>query len=270
MSRTAPDDRVELERAFDQFSRTAESLRRQQEALRTQVDELERSSEEQRRQRLESLGRMAAELAHELRNPLGGIRLHAGLLGADLTDDPAAELVDRILVCVTRMEATITNMLEFAARKPARLGPTDLVGVLESAADFVRVTCQVQGVDLVTDLPADRVRVQGNAEALRQVALNLLGNAVQASPRGATVRLELTADPRSVALVCRDDGCGIAPEELVHVFDPFYSRFRGGTGLGLAIVHRIVEEHGGTVRLFSEVGSGTVATVRLPALEAAQ
>lgn len=226
--------------------------------------------EDGRRRRLEALGRMAAELAHEVRNPLGSILLFSSLLRDDLEDSPAQrEMADQIVAAVAGLEGTVSNLLAFAAPGRGRLRPLDLAAASRDACALVAPGCQLRGVRLSPPDPGESAPVTGDPDGLRQVVLNLLSNALAATPPGGTVRVETRREGDEVVLEVADTGRGIAPEDLPRVFDPFFSRTDGGTGLGLSIVHQIVARHGGRISLDSVAGRGTTATVRIPSEVAA-
>ena len=211
-----------------------------------------------------ALQRMAAELAHELRNPLGGIRLHAGLLAEDLEGTEHAPMIDRILVGVASLEAAIAGMLQFTEPRTARADQVaDLGAVVAETAGFVQLSCRLQDVEL-TRTGTGAFPVPLGREPLRQVVLNLLTNALDACEAGDTIELELDRDDDGVVLTCRDSGRGIAADDLPHVLEPYFTRSPQGQGLGLAIVHRTVEACGGSIRLDSAPACGTTAVVRLP------
>ncbi len=220
-----------------------------------------------RRRRLEALGRMAAELAHELRNPLGSIRLFAAMLRDDLADRPSSrEMAEQILAASAGLETTVSNLLSFAA--PARCSPRelDLAAVARDVCALFAAVCASRGVLVEAPGPEASVRVEADPEALRQVLLNLLGNALAATEAGGRITVRAIGRRSAAVLEVEDTGRGIAPEDLPRVFDPFFSRTPGGTGLGLAIAHAIVERHGGRIALESAPGKGTRASVELPAL----
>lgn len=220
-----------------------------------------------RRRRLEALGRMAAELAHELRNPLGSIRLFAAMLRDDLADRPSSkEMAEQIIAASAGLETTVSNLLSFAS--PARCAPRelDLGAVARDTCALFAAVCASRGV--LVEPPGDEasVRVAADPEGLRQVLLNLLGNALAATASGGRITVRALARDSVAVLEVEDTGGGIAPEDLPRVFDPFFSRTPGGTGLGLAIAHAIVERHGGRIALESAPGKGTRASIELPAL----
>ena len=235
------------------------------------VTEIRRQEEEGgRQQRLEALGRMAAELAHEVRNPLGSIRLFAATLHEDLEDRPRLrETAEQILEAGSHLESTVSNLLTFASPSNGSAREIDLAALAVDACAMISPACSLRGVRLE---PPDAAAcpVPADPEGLRQVLLNLLGNALAATDAGGRVSVRVLAGPGRAVLLVEDDGRGIAAEDLNRVFDPFFSRSSGGTGLGLSIVQRIVDRHGGRVALDSEAGGGTRVRVELPTSNAMQ
>jgi signal transduction histidine kinase len=230
------------------------------------ITELRREEEEGgRRRRLEALGRMAAELAHEVRNPLGSIRLFAAMLREDLEDraEPRA-MAEQILAATSGLEATVSNLLSFASPTCGKRERLDLCAVAGEACALLAPSCAVRGVALEGPDARATCSLLGDAESLRQVVLNLLGNALAATGAGGRIDVAVRCHGGRAVLEVQDDGRGIAPEDLSRVFDPFFTRTEGGTGLGLSIVHRTVERHGGRITLASEPGRGTRVHVELP------
>ncbi len=234
------------------------------------VTEIRREEEEDgRRRRLEALGRMAAELAHEVRNPLGSIRLFAAMLRDDLGGEPEQRsMTEQILAATSGLEGTVSNLLAFAVPPRAVRRSVDLAAVAREAGALVGPSCAIRGVQL--NLPADSEQcpIVAETEGLRQIVLNLLANALAATKTGGAVTVRVESRDDSVLLEVADTGRGIDSEDLPLVFDPFFTRTEGGTGLGLSIVHGIVERHGGRIVLDSRLGRGTRARVELPRLEA--
>lgn len=230
------------------------------------VTELRREADEDgRRTRLEALGRMAAELAHEVRNPLGGIQLYAGLIADELPEDSRPrEWAERILGGVAGLESTVSNLLGFARPYRPTRGELDLAELAREVVALFETTSELRGVELVGPAADERVVVDGDAEGLRRVVLNLTANALQASESGGRVAIAVEKSTHEVRLVVADRGRGIDKSDLPHVFDPFFSRSEGGTGLGLSIAARIVEWHGGRMELESDPGRGTIATASWP------
>lgn len=219
-----------------------------------------------RRKRLEALGRMAAELAHEVRNPLGSIRLFAEMLRTDLAQDvEKRSMLEHILASTAGLETTVSNLLAFAGPGDAPTHPCDLTELTADVCGLLAPACAQRGVRIEGPAEDRPCRIVGQPEGLRQVVLNLLGNALEATNGRGAIRVAVERLEDRAILEVDDDGCGIEPDDLGRVFDPFFSRSRNGTGLGLSIVHRIVEGHGGRIGLESRPGVGTRARVELPA-----
>ncbi len=254
------------DRFFEQDLRPTESGR--VVTLRDVTEAHLRAQQASREERLQAMGLMAAELAHEIRNPLGGLSLFAGMLAEDLRDRPdQLELVERIQEGVRRLNALVSNTLTFSRDlQPARERVV-LAAFWEDVLAAQRRPPQVTWSNKVPPEAAWSV----DPGLLRQVAANLIQNALKAMEEQPKARLTLRALRERIdgvshwRLVLEDTGCGIPPEDLQRIFDPFYTTFRGGTGLGLAVCHRILLAHGGLLYLESQPGSGTKVHLRLPA-----
>ncbi|HEU5394064.1 MAG TPA: ATP-binding protein, partial [Candidatus Methylomirabilis sp.] len=259
------------------------------EELRRSYDELQQSQHLLvRQEKLASLGRLAAGLAHELNNPLSSVAGFAEALQRRAGEGGVAgqaglaegqEYLAMIQAEVSRAAAIVRRLLDFARQREPAFGPVDLQSVVEDAVSFVerQATLANQQI-LVAPFPAGS-RVLGDSQMLQQLFLNLLTNALDATEGGGEIRVAAQRQdggpgrgPRgaSVAVVVADNGSGISRENLARIFDPFFTtkEVGKGTGLGLAICQSIVEQHGGTIEVQSEgVGKGTVVSVRLPLAE---
>ena len=231
-------------------------------ALQSMGERLEAQRRELARQEsLAAMGTMAAGLAHEVRTPLSVIRGSAEMLARRAAPESReAELAAFVMEEADRLSRLVDDLLAFARpREPAR-----------EAADLAAVARRVAGAPGIgggavpVEARLDPAPVTGDPGQLYQVALNLVSNAVQASPPGASVCVSTRVEGGEAVLEVADSGAGIAPEDAAKVWTPFFSKRSGGTGLGLPIVRRIVEAHGGTVSLQSRPGDGTRAVVRLP------
>ena len=221
---------------------------------------------------LAALGRLAAGLAHEVRNSLGVIMGYAKLLQRSL----AMEGTDRtylqeIMAEVGALEATLTALLAFA--KPLQLAPVavDLKALTLETLEGFRQAAEEGQVELRTDLPAEEVTLQADPYALRQALGNLIRNALEAMPQGGELavtvrpsREALGGQARAIELSVQDTGPGIPPEDLDRLFTPFFTRKEGGTGLGLSLVQKTVVAHGGRVSVENRDGGGACFTIRLP------
>jgi two-component system sensor histidine kinase PilS (NtrC family) len=236
------------------------------------VTELKRQDREARvQQRLAAVGEMAAGIAHEIRNPLASMAGSIQILRDELplTADQS-QLMDIVLRESDRLNDTIRNFMAFA--KPQRSAATDfdVRQVVSDAARLLENNAEVTAShSVVVDVPAEPVMYRADEAQIRQIVWNLATNGLRAMPNGGRLRLELrrsAADQGDgeIILAVRDDGVGIAPEDMDGIFQPFRGGFRGGTGLGLSIVHRIASDYGGEVRVASEKGKGTSVEVALP------
>jgi two-component system sensor histidine kinase PilS (NtrC family) len=222
-----------------------------------------------RTDRLADLGRLAAGLAHELRNPLASMMGSVELLRAAAVGADDRRLLDIVLREGSRLAQLVTEFLAFARPAPPRRAPVDLAQLAGETLDAFAHDPSAAGVEVSRRLAPAPVRA--DAGQLRGVLWNLLLNAAQAAPprragapRGA-VRVACAPTPEGGAeLSVEDDGPGIAPADRERLFTPFFTTKPEGTGLGLATVHRIVDAHGGTVAVASSPGQGARFTVRLP------
>jgi signal transduction histidine kinase len=229
-----------------------------------------RAQQATREERLQAMGLMAAELAHEIRNPLGSLALYAGMLVEDLQQQPAQlELAQRLQDSVQRLNLLVTNTLTFSRDLVPKPVPVQLRTFWEEAR---KVAGLPEAVIWDNQVPPEAVW-SADPDLLRQVATNLLQNAVRAMDDCAEPRLQLQGRLENIdgirqwRLVLEDSGCGIPAADLSRIFDPFYSTFGGGTGLGLAVSHRILVAHGGLLYLESQVDHGTKVHLRMPAAD---
>ncbi len=219
--------------------------------------------------RLATLGRMAANIAHEIRNPLAALTGAIEVLASPVT---TGEPRDRLSQIVTReserLNRIIKNFLEYARPAPLTLETVSVSDALEDVLLLLEHRARPGSLKIVRELAPPLVwRV--DPQQFKQVLWNLCVNAVEAMPDGGELRVGAAAGPGQLLEVwVSDTGSGIAPDDLSHVFEPFFSTKPDGTGLGLAHVHRIVQEHGGEIDVRSTPGFGTTFTVTLPAQNA--
>ena len=219
--------------------------------------------------RLATLGRMAANIAHEIRNPLASLTGAIEVLTSTAAAGDARERLSQIVVRESeRLNQIITNFLEYARPAPLTLESVDVAEALEGVLVLLEHHGASGGLKMVRAFSAPLVwRV--DPQQFRQVLWNLCRNAVEAMPEGGELRVGATVVPgQRLEVWVADSGHGIAPDDLAHVFEPFFSTKPGGTGLGLSLVHRIVQEHGGEVDVRSTLGLGTTFTVTLPTRDA--
>jgi two-component system, NtrC family, sensor histidine kinase PilS len=230
----------------------------------TQVRALEETS--RRQDRLAAVGRVAASIAHEIRNPLAAMRGSIQVLRSEMEGNAAqSELMEIILRESDRLNRIITDYLTYARpRSQAHVG-VDVRELLQETFTLLRHSPELQSAhSLEEDYPLEAAIMSADASQLKQVFWNIARNALQAMPDGGTLRAELrhTAGNR-LRITFTDTGRGMSPEQVEHLFEPFSSR-TGGTGLGLSIVYQIIRDHGGTINVLSREGQGTTIAIELP------
>jgi len=214
--------------------------------------------------RLATLGRMAANIAHEIRNPLGALSgAVEALTHAHATAPARARLTEIVVRESAHLSEIIGNFLEYACPAPLRVESIDAAPLLDDVLGALAPRLTANGVKIVRAFPAS-LALQADRERLRQVVWNLCVNALGAMPAGGELRVEGHIRAGRVEITIADTGEGISAHDLAHVFEPFFANRHDATGLGLALVHRIVQEHGGELTVRSERGTGTELTLRLP------
>ena len=217
------------------------------------------------------VGLIASGLAHEIRNPLNSMNINLQMLEEDLgeLDDPRsqewAELLELTKVEIKRLEQVMNNFLSYARPPEPRVETRNLNATLRELVRFLEVDFRQNGVELQADFEPLLPAVEIDETQIKQAVMNLLVNARQILPHGGRVDLRTRAGPGGDVLIeVEDNGPGVAPEARERIFEVFYSSRGGGTGLGLPIARQIVERHGGSIELDSEVGRGTRFTIHLP------
>ncbi|MEW5912020.1 MAG: ATP-binding protein [Thermodesulfobacteriota bacterium] len=219
----------------------------------------------QRAENLALLGQAAAAVAHELKTPLVAIGGFAQRIQKDLDQGhPYHEQLRIIVDQVAHMENLLREMLDFTRPLELKLSRQDLGALFGDVLALASLSAKESGVSLKAELPPQGLSVLADGSRLKQVLLNLVQNAVQASPRGAEVLLRAQNDGSEVVLTVQDKGVGIEPHDLERIYFPFYTTKRGGTGLGLAICQKIVKAHGGRLSVDSRPQAGSTFQVHLP------
>ena len=258
----------ERERSLE-LQRTAEGLEESYKKLQAQSERIIAIEEQLRRsEKLSTLGEMAAVLAHEIRNPLGSIRGTAEILRDDYRPgDPKHEFIEIQIKETERLNHVVEDFLRMARQQPLELRDCSITEELETIVTLVAKDAHDRGISLLLEPFADQAIIRGDGEKLRQAFLNIVINALQATPAGGNVSIVITVAESEIEVSFRDSGDGIAPENLQRVFEPFFTTKPDGTGLGLAVTRKIIEGHGGSLHLESEAGRGTKVSVRLPVQE---
>ncbi len=231
----------------------------------TPMKNLER--EVQLKDRMAAIGRMAAAIAHEIRNPLasiaGSVKLFSGM--ADLDSDQQ-RLIGIVLKESERLNAILTDFLLYSREKTYQFKPVNVVEILEETLTLLENRPQFAARYRVEKkLPREPVLSPLDADRMRQVFWNIGDNAVKAMPSGGTLSVEVVAGEQHLQILFCDTGNGMSPRQVEKLFEPFQSSFEGGTGLGLAIVYQIIQAHKGTIHAES-TGDGTVFRIVLPSL----
>jgi two-component system NtrC family sensor kinase len=272
-----------LAASFNEMIRSLRRVEGELQALNEQLEEkvVERTSELRaaqdtlvRTEKLSSLGKLSASIAHEINNPLAGILTFAKLMIRTIEHGPVGEAERRTLVKqlalvqreTERCTAIVRNLLDFARERPLQLKDVDVNHVVEEVFSLVANQTAMLGVEASKDL-APVPKVEADFGQLRQAFINIVINAIEAMGKGGHLRVSTRPLPEQDALevVFQDDGPGIPPELMQKIFDPFFTTKEKGTGLGLSVVYGIVERHKGRVSVESEPGKGTRFTIWLPA-----
>jgi signal transduction histidine kinase/HD-like signal output (HDOD) protein len=244
--------------SLEQQSEDMAKMARQVEEVKTKLYHAER---------LASVGRLAAGAAHEINNPLTIISARAQLLLNVAKDEGERKALQVIVDQSSRISRIITDLMGLARPAEPRIENTDVRAVLEHTLSALEDRIRVTGVEVRRKYQSELPHIQADPRQLEQVFLNLIINALQAMPGGGALAIRLGVDSgKHLRIDFKDTGVGIPPENIKHIFDPFYTtkRVGEGTGLGLAICHSIVESHQGEIRVRSEPGQGTIFTILLP------
>ena len=238
------------------------------ESYSEQVRRSERSVVEEKLTRAEHLaeiGQLAASLAHEIKNPLAGISGAIQIIrDAMASDDPHQPIVTEILGQISRLDATVKDLLQYARPNPPRAAPVALDEVVTRVLTLLREEPALQGVAIEYDEARTNTTVNADDRQIEQLLINLILNAAHASDKGGVIHLGIAGNTSRVRLMVKDEGRGMPSEVRDRAFEPFFTTKAKGTGLGLSICRRITEVHGGDIGLESEVGKGTTVTVTLP------
>ncbi len=277
--------RLEIE-GHDEIGQLAQAFNRMTEDLRTAHEDLtqwgrtlEQRVEERTRQlreaqdqliqseKLASLGKMAAGVAHEINNPLTSILINAHLLLERCTDhDQEREQLTMIADETARCAQIVGGLLDFARQRPSVAVRTDIDDVVDRTIALMEKQAAVRNIRIEKALDRSLPPIAVDKNKIQQVFSNLVINACEAMPEGGTLAVtsRLSRDGTHIEIVFSDTGVGIPPENFPRLFDPFFTTKKFGTGLGLAVSYGIVRQRGGTIDVRSAVGRGSVFTVRIP------
>ncbi len=227
-------------------------------------------------EKMASLGKLAATVAHELNNPLEGILTYAKLLKRrlenrdNLKEDEYAEMISELAIIIdeiSRCGNIVKNLLLFSRQKLGEFKIEDMRKVIERSLNLISHHLKMNNINLEIDMPSHQVSVFCDSQQIEQMLLAMEINSIEAMPTGGTLRIELKeVDSEWIQIKVIDTGVGIPDDILPHIFEPFFTTKKGerGTGLGLAVVYGIVERHGGKISVESKVNQGTIFTITLP------
>jgi two-component system NtrC family sensor kinase len=276
------DLKDEIGQLAGSFNRMIDDLHAAQEDLTQWGRTLERRVEERTRElrdtqdqliqseKLASLGKMAAGVAHEINNPLTSILINAHLLLERCGDEEdVRENLTLIADETTRCAQIVKGLLDFARLTPSRAAPTDINDVVERTIQLLEKQASVRNVRIEKNLDRALPAIDLDKSKIQQVFSNLAINAIEAMPEGGALvaATRLSRDGTHIEIVFTDTGVGIPKENIPKLFDPFFTTKSFGTGLGLAVSYGIIRQRGGTILVRSEVGKGSVFTVRIPLVE---
>ncbi len=272
----APDEIGRLARSFNAMAASIEERERTLEERGTQLEhallELRASQDRMiRSERLAAIGHMAAQIAHEVRNPLNALGLNADALGDEIRDGSVSEAEDLLAAIrgeIRRLTEITEAYLSVGRLPPLRMECQPLGPLLDELVRFQREELEIQGVSVELTL-GDVPQVVIDPDQLRQALLNILRNAGEAlaADGGGTVRMQALEEDGHVLLEISDDGPGMDAEHVARIFDPFFSTKDTGSGLGLPLTQQVIVEHHGRIACISQPGEGTTFSIRLPAAD---
>jgi len=272
--RTSAQAIEQLGAVFAAYNETTNQLEHsyqhlQEEVARLRLELQEKNELLERKSRLAALGEMAAGLAHEIRNPLGGVQLYASLLERDPKGQPdQLQWVRRIDNGVRNLDTLVSDVLAFAQDQLCQRMPVDLARLLEEVMDLVGPKLDSCDIDVDSTGVEAGIIIDADPNMMQRIFINLILNAIDAlhGVGRLTISAELCdRDPNYKTRICiADTGMGIKREVMSKIFDPFFTTKDTGTGLGLAIVHRLVECHGGVISVANQKSRGAIFTILLP------
>jgi len=222
-----------------------------------------------RSEKLASLGKLAAGVAHEINNPLTGILTNSSLLLEDMDkDDPNREDVEVMVKETIRCREIVKRLLDFARQTQPQKRMANINALIDNIILLVRNQTSFRNILIEKDLGGDIPDILVDPDQIQQVFVNIILNAAEAMTKGGTltIRSMRSADGDSIVITLADTGHGISEEVRERIFDPFYTTKEHGTGLGLSISYGIIEQHGGTISVDSVVDRGSTFTITLPCL----
>ena len=260
---TSEDEIGELAKTFN---RMAVSLKERDERIKQFAQQKIMESE-----RLATIGQLAAGVAHELNNPLGGVLIYSHLLLEDLPEnDPKKDNLNKIVTQATRCKKIVKGLLDFSRQTESEMHPCNINELVLSALSLVENQTTFHNIAISRNLLPSLPEIIADSGQIQQVFINIIMNAAEAmNGKGElSIQSTITVNMDYVEIRFSDTGCGIAEEDIEHLFEPFFTtkKVGHGTGLGLAISYGIIQKHCGTIEVHSQLGLGTTFIIQLPAL----
>lgn len=261
---------TELSTVMERFLAQSGELELAYKALELQTEQLKKMQEEVQQSRvLSALGEMAATVAHEIRNPLGGIGGYAGLLARSIPpEDPKRKYVDKIIGGISSLNKIVSNLLVYTKKTNLQKQKTDLSLWAEAILAHAEIEIEKENKNICIErnFPTEPLYADIDAERLQQAMLNLLINSIQSVEEEGKIIVSISLSDNFAQISVADTGKGIEQENLKNIFTPFFTTKEQGTGLGLAIVKKIVDLHEGSIEAESLVGKGTSFYIKIPLL----
>lgn len=245
------------EELIKKLTKAKEDLEESYRKLQQSKDQLVQS------EKLAFAGRMAASVAHEIRNPLNMMVMSIQLLQKELPkEDSRRELADIIMKNLTRIEHLVTELVNCARPPKLKIAPHDIHRVINSVINTVKEICKSQNIKIIKNFCSWIPKVRIDREHIEEAILNIAKNGIEAMPEGGTLTFSTNCEGHNVLISVTDTGKGISDKDMIRIFDPFFTTKKGGTGLGLAVSYGIIASHNGFINLHSKKGE-TCFTIKL-------
>lgn len=263
---------AERKRLSDEKRRLEQEIKRYAEELEMRVDErtaelVETHKRLVQQERIAALGRAAAQVAHEVKNPLTGILLYSLHLKSKIekTSENEVALVDKIVGTINHLIGTVDHILSFARPVTLTPRPANINQIVNDILELLRPQITANKIEVQLSLLDEAASGLIDESLMRGALMNLMLNAIEAMPNGGTLNIKSESTDGMLRLEITDTGRGIGEEEAKNIFEPFYTTKKQGLGLGMPYAKKIVEQHGGALTLNSRVGEGTTISITLPA-----
>ncbi len=249
-----------LENSFENFISSAKKLEENYQALKYEVTSLKKELKQkdleiQRAENLATIGQTASAIAHEIRNPLGAIKLFISILKSDLKENltvlPTLQQID---ICVSTLDNVVSNVLQFSKIKKDILAPINLQSVIKEQLSIIKNTTK-KPLEIIENYQCENTFILGSQSSLGRVFYNLFLNAIQAQKENAFIKIDIKQSNKKTLVLISDHGTGIDEKIKEKIFDPFISTKNEGTGLGLSVVKRILSNHNATIKVHNDNGA---------------